>query len=411
MVTAERVPAAHVPRSPRRERRLRIAHVTATFPPYLAGTGNVVFHNARSLAQRGHSVTVYTAAHPNARDREEQSDAFEVRRLRPLLQLGNAPLIPGLMRLGRYDLIHLHYPFIFGAEMIRVTTWLKRQPYVVTYHNDLLSNGIKGGVFRAYDRLWGVSVMRGARRIFVPSLDSAPTSRLLGPITRTDPERLKELPNGVDTAALSPRPNDSAIRDRLGISHDAGVLIFVGRMDSAHSTKGGVPVLLEAVARLKETRPVVILVGDGDRAHEYATLAERLGIAGYTHFVGSIPNDGLSPYFAAADVAVQPSVDQEPFGMAAIEAMACGRPVITSDLPGARRVVTDTGGGLLARPGDPIDLANHIARLLSDQPLRERLAASGRRSVIARYDWGHIGSSLEDAYLDVLSDVELASAE
>ena len=97
--------------------------------------------------------------------------------------------------------------------------------------------------------------------------------------------------------------------------------------------------------------------------------------------------------------------------MAAIEAMACGRPVITSDLPGARRVVTDTGGGLLARPGDPIDLANHIARLLSDQPLRERLAASGRRSVIARYDWGHIGSSLEDAYLDVLSDVELASAE
>ena len=403
MVTAYTRTQTRVPSEPRKTYRLKIAHVTATFPPYLAGTGHVALHNARSLAHRGHDVTVYTAADPSARDAGDESEPFEVRRLRPVLRIGNAPLIPALMGLRPYDLIHLHYPFIFGAEMIRISSWLKDQPYVITYHNDLVSDGIKGALFRIYDHVWGPRVIHAARRVFVPSLDAAPTSRLLGPMTGTDPSALMELPNGVDTEVLSPGADGAAIRDRLAIPRDARVVIFVGRMDAAHGGKGGVPILLEAIARIDAGRPIAIFVGDGDRVREYVTLAERLRVREQTRFVGGIPNDGLAAYFAAADVAVQPSVGKEIFGMAAIEAMACGRPVITSDLPGARRVVTDTGGGMLARPGDPIDLAILIERLLSDPSLRLRLGAAGRRSVVARYDWDRIGSALEEAYLDVLS--------
>ncbi len=399
MITDRPRPSVPSASACRGRRPLKIAHVSATFPPYLAGTGNVALHNARSLARLGHAVTVYTAADPGARDGFE---AFEVRRLRPLAKVGNAPLIPGLLKLRRYDLVHLHYPFIFGAEMIRIGAWLRDQPYVITYHNDLLSNGIKGAMFQMYDRVSAPHVIRAARRIFVPSLDAAPTSPLLGPISRSDPGLLVELPNGVDTEVLSPHANGIPLRDRLGIPREARVLIFVGRMDAAHSGKGGVPILLEAMARIDDVRLMAILVGDGDRVADYAALAERLGVRGQTRFVGGIPNDALGPYFAAADVAVQPSVGKEIFGMAAIEAMSCGVPVITSDLPGARRVVTDTGGGMLARPGDPSDLATVIERLLSDASLRRQLAAAGRRSVVSRYDWDRIGSALEDAYLDVL---------
>jgi glycosyltransferase involved in cell wall biosynthesis len=403
VVTAEPPPATAVAQAPPDVRRLRIAHVTATFPPYLAGTGNVALHNARSLARRGHQVTVYTAADRGAGKTGRDAEPFELRRLRSLVRIGNAPFMPALMGLRPYDLVHLHYPFIFGAEIIGITSWLKRQPYVITYHNDLAADGIKGVMFDAYDLVWGGRVVRAARRIFVPSLDAAPSSPLLGPIVRAHPRLLTEVPNGVDTRVLSPGNEGAAIRDRLGIPRDAVVLIFVGRMDAAHDGKGGVPVLLEAMTRVKVVRPVAILVGDGDRVADYSALAARLGVGGQAHFVGSIPNDDLAPYFSAADIAVQPSIGKEIFGMAAIEAMACGRPVITSDLPGARRVVADTGGGLLARPGDPRDLAMCIERLVADPPLRRQLAAAGRRSVVDRYDWDHIGSALEEAYLEVLS--------
>jgi glycosyltransferase involved in cell wall biosynthesis len=107
--------------------------------------------------------------------------------------------------------------------------------------------------------------------------------------------------------------------------------------------------------------------------------------------------------YAAADVVVQPSQLFEPFGLVAVEAMACGRPVIASELPGVRRVVTDAGGGVLTPPGDPEALADAIDRLLEDGALRRRLADAGRIGVEQRYDAARTGPLLEATYRRALS--------
>lgn len=374
---------------------MRIAHVTPTYPPYLAGTGNVAMHNARELARLGHEVTVYTARTPGTLAHENGS--FHVRRLWPLLRIGNAPLLPGLSRLPRYDLVHLHYPFIFGAETVMLRRWLRGQPYVLTYHNDLISPGIKGGLFKGYEWALSPRIMRGALRVFVPAIDMATTSPILGPFLAAGSDQLEELPNGVDTTVLYPRDDGAAIRKQLGLDPDQPVLLFVGAMDAAHFPKIGVHVLIDAMASLNDPRVALVLVGDGDLLPRYAAQAERAGLTRQVHFVGRVDHDRLASYFAAADICVQPSV-YEPFGLVAVEAMACAKPVITADVSGTRRVVGDAGGGILFRAGDPTDLAAAIRRLVADPELQRRLGRAGLAAVEARYAWRRIGRLLVDAY-------------
>src|SRR5262245_47209165 len=115
---------------------LRVAHVVATFPPHWGGTGNVAFHNALELARRGLDVTVLTAAVPLGAWRDPPE--LRVRRLPTRFRLGNAPFAPGLLAaLARFDVVHLHWPFIFGAELVWLACRLGDVPYVVTYHHDL----------------------------------------------------------------------------------------------------------------------------------------------------------------------------------------------------------------------------------------------------------------------------------
>jgi glycosyltransferase involved in cell wall biosynthesis len=376
---------------------LRIAHVTATFPPYFAGTGNVAFHNARTLARRGHEVTVYTARLPGAADAEQ--GAFRVRRLRSLIRIGNAPLLPGLSRLHGYDLVHLHYPFIFGAELVWFVGQLRHQRYVVTYHNDLLATGLKEDLFRLYDFTWAGRVLKGARAIIVPALDWAQTSATLRRLLADGVEPVVEVPHGVDTDLFRPIANRRQLRPGLGIDDTSDpVALFVGRMDSAHESKGGVPVLLEAMTRLKTKDVRLVLAGGGDRIPAYRRLASRLGLDGRARFLGTVAPDDMPALYAASDIVVQPSVRFETFGLVALEAMACGIPVIASELPGARQVVRDAGGGVLVRPGDTTDLASKMDMLLNDSNLQLQLSSSGRAAAVTRYDWARIGTSLEAVY-------------
>ena len=379
---------------------MKIAHITATFPPYFGGTGNVALHNARSLAELGHEVTVYTArvrGSPN-----KHSNGFEVRRLRAAFRIGNAPLLPALLLLPQYDLVHLHYPFIFGAEQVLLLKRLKEQPYVLTYHNDLVAPGAKGALFDLYQRVWTSRVLNGASRVVVTNWDGAAGSPIVGPFVRRRPGRVTEIPNGVDTELFRPLAGGPA-RERLGLTPDSQVILFVGAMDGAHHPKGGVPVLLEAVARLRDRSVAVLLVGGGDRVSEYSALASSLGLANRFHFTGQIPHEEMPPVFAAADIVVQPSQLFEPFGLVAVEAMACGKPVIVSDLPGVRRVVAEAGGGLLARPGDAADLAAKIDLLLSDSNLRAELGSVGRSGVEAHFDSKQVGPMLVRIYEEVLT--------
>lgn len=378
---------------------MRIAHVVATFPPYLAGTGNVCFHNALELAQRGHQVTVFTA--DRFRLGYVYPDAIAVRHLPVLFRVGNAPFLPSLLRLGSFDVLHLHYPFFFGAEMVFLRSLVGRLPYVVTYHQDVLLPGALGIVTRLHHRALGQWILRQARIVLATSWDYARSSRLAS-LLRARSGRVHELPNGVDPTRFHPDLDAGPLRARYGVAPAAPIILLVGALDRPHYFKG-VPLLLEAFARLRHPRARLLIVGEGDLRGSYQQRAAQMGLGEQVVFCGRVSDDALPAHYAIADLLVLPSTTLgEAFGVVVLEAMASGKPVITSNLPGVRSVVTNGQDGLLVRPGDPDDLAEAIQTLLEDPGRRRAMGEQGRAKVEQRYTWQTIGGQLEEIYQRVV---------
>ena len=398
-------PALTVGQKPGETRRLRIAHVTATYPPYFGGTGNVACHNAVHLARRGHEVHVFTVDFTASRfgplpskAGPELSEGVTIHRASPALRFGNAPFAPDLLRgLDGFDLVHLHYPFYFGGEQVWRHCSRHGTPYLVTYHQDvLLARPLAHGV-RLHHRLLGERVLRAARLVGVTTRDYATTS-WLGNLRGL---QIEEIPNGVDTTRFRPGLDPTALRERYCRSADQPVVLFVGGLDRAHYFKG-IPVLLWALRELPDV--TLLIVGDGDLRPSYERQAREMGLSNRVHFAGRVANAQLPHYYALANVAVLPSTTRsEAFGLVLLEAMACGTPVVASRLPGVRTVVSEGVDGLLAEPGDPANLAVQIRTILAEPARATDMGAAGRRKVEERFDWSHIAARLEALYAETLT--------
>jgi glycosyltransferase involved in cell wall biosynthesis len=251
-------------------RPLRIAEVTATFPPYFGGMGNACLAFSVGLVREGAEVEVYTSRYPDIP--YEYPDGLTVHRLRPQFRYGNTPLILGLLRLKSVDVIHLHYPFYFGAEIIYMVSKLRKIPYAVTYQMDMVGTGLLRHMFALHKKLVLKRLMQGAASIYVSSIDYAVHSDLAG-IGKIQ-EKILEVPLGVDIERFTPMAADGRIAERLGIRPADRVIMFVGQLDRPHYFKG-VPVLLEAFSRLGRDNVKLVLIGDGDLRPEFPRLTSQ----------------------------------------------------------------------------------------------------------------------------------------
>lgn len=375
---------------------LRVAHVTPTFPPHGGGTGNVCFYQARELARLGHDVTVLTGQ-PHHNGSHTALDGVKVRYLPSALRLGNAPLTPHLAGMRGFDLLHLHLPFIFGAELTWLASLRSGCPYLVTYHMDLNASDFRWPLFETYRRTVLPLLLHNAALIMPTTMDYALQSDLKS-LLPDQRHRLLEVPNGVDTDLFRPGLDAACLRERYGLAESDRVILFVGCLDRAHYFKG-VSILLRALTRLPANNIKALIVGDGDLKESYMRQAGRLGLGNRVQFCGHVRQDELPAHYAVADCLVLPSTGPgEAFGLVLLEAMACSKPVIASALPGVRAVVSDGGDGLLVQPGSADDLAIKIRLLLDDRELCQRLGAQGRRKVVAHYAWPVIGRRLAAAY-------------
>lgn len=377
---------------------MKIAQVSATFPPYMGGTGNVCYHNSLELAKLGHEVTVITSRYPD--EEYEYSDSIKVVRFKPLFRLGNAPLIPKLMTLEKFDIVHLHYPFIFGSELILLNTIFKKSALVVTYHQDLIFNGLLSYPANIYNLVVSDRVFSRAKKILTPSLDHLFNSQVKY-IAEKRKAELLELPNGVDTKIFNPYIDCNDIRRMYNLV-DKKVVLFVGALDKAHHFKG-VTILIEAFSKIKLQETVLMVVGDGELKQNYQNLANKIGLSNRVVFTGRVSEHDLPKYYSISDLLVLPSISSsEVFGMVLIEAMACGKPVIATNLPGVRTVVDDGNNGYLIAPENVNDLASKIEYLLQNKDISKKFGEQGRKKVEKYYSWEKIGKKLERAYFEIL---------
>lgn len=379
---------------------MKIAQVSATFPPYLAGTGNVCYNYAKELARLGHDVTVFTSNYPFGSYNYDES--INIRRFKPLFQIGNAPIMPQITKISGYDVVHLHLPFIFGDALSYLLSKIRRTRFIVTYHNDVLFSGLKGFLSEIYTNTITKSMINNSSRMIVTSKDYF-NSSIINKFIKLSERRIIEIPNGVDINRFNPNICGDNIRKSYKLEN-SNIVLFVGALDKAHYFKG-VEYLLIAFSKIESNSMYLIVIGDGDLRDYYKKLSEKLGIAERILFVGRISEDELSKYYALSDLVVLPSIARgEAFGLVLLEAMASGKPVIASNLPGVRTVIDDSVNGYLVPPKDVEELASKISFLLENKNVKFLFGQEGRRKVEKRYAWDIIGKKLEGVYEEVLDE-------
>ncbi|MCC6763549.1 MAG: glycosyltransferase [Deltaproteobacteria bacterium] len=194
-----------------------------------------------------------------------------------------------------------------------------------------------------------------------------------------DPARIHLVPSGVDASRFAAGPEArTAARARFAIADGAWVLAAVGALEE----RKGHDVLFDALARDPDPRRVVLVAGDGTRASALRARITALGLTAGVRLLGGV--DDVAPVLAAADVLVMPS-RHEGLGVAALEGMAAGLPVIASRVGGLPEAIVDGETGLLVAPGDAAALAAALARLAADPGLARRLGAAGAARVASRF--------------------------
>lgn len=185
-------------------------------------------------------------------------------------------------------------------------------------------------------------------------------------------------PFGVDIDVFSPYPAAPT------------TILTIGMLKKMEH-KYGVDLLLKAFASLKASFPStelrLIIAGGGTRLHEYKTMSDKMGLNNYVEFLDWIPNSSASRFLNQCDIVVVPSRCQESFGVSAVEAMACGIPVVASNSGGLTEVIRDRVGGLLFETNNAKDLEQKLAELVLNPEQRKSLGENARAIVLDNYNW------------------------
>ena len=300
----------------------------------------------------------------------------------------------------RYDVAHAHYWLSGWAAHLLKRYW--DTPFVQMFHTTAhMKNAVAGIGEREVDLR-----LTTERRLIElsDSLIAANPDERADLIWRqhTPTDKVCTIPPGVDLDLFTPG-NRASARVELGLAPSESIILFVGRVDPIK----GIDTLLEATRILADqaaTPPTVLFVGgDLDAAGQpigpladVAARATTLGIDMCFRFVGSQPQDQLPRFYAAADVVAVPS-RYESFGLVAVEAMACGIPVVASRAGGLKFTVEEGVSGYLVPVRNPSALAATLGRILRDPMLRAELSV-GAQDCAQRFSWPSVAASIHHVY-------------
>ncbi len=300
-----------------------------------------------------------------------------------------------------YDLVHSHYWLSGLAGLALAATW--QVPHVSMFHTvEQLKHQRADRPESPTTRLRVEQERRialGADSIIVSTSDEA---ERLARLYHLCPDRLRVIPCGVDLRLFTPGRSSRPEPLRAALAPDGQpLLLFVGRLDPIK----GIDLLLESLACMRTPARLAIVGGNPPSDPEVArlrALAEALGIGERVWFPGAVPQRELPSYYRAADALVVTS-SYESFGLVAVEALACGTPVVAAHVGGLSSIVRHGENGLLVRWRSPEGFAEQLDALLEQPDLRRSLARGARRSVAA-FDWPRIGDRVRAVYADLAGE-------
>ncbi|MEI6622540.1 MAG: D-inositol-3-phosphate glycosyltransferase [Actinomycetes bacterium] len=422
------VPHGSIARGIHQPRRIAMLSVH-TSPLDQAGTGDAGGMNvylvelSRRLAAAGIKVDIFTRANRRGLDPVVQlTDGVLVRHLEsgPLqdMQKQDLPaqlcsLTAGVLRAeaarpqGWYDAIHSHYWLSGQVGLVASERW--NVPLIHSMHtmarvknNQLALGDDPEPKMRIIGEQQVVDV---SDRLIANTADEFDD---LVQLYDANPSQVSVVHPGVDLERFSPDSTTSA-RARLGLDPDLTLLLFVGRIQPLK----GPDVLIRATARLVADSPAlreklltVVCGGPSgagpERLDELRKLAADLGVADIIRFEPPACRDNLTDWYRAADLVCIPSYS-ESFGLVAVEAQACGTPVVAAAVGGLHTAVADGRSGILIDGHNPADWSATLTQLIAQPRLREALS-SGAREHASRFSWNTTASATIDVYRRAIAD-------
>ncbi len=367
---------------------------------YPGGVKDHITHLATELRGYGHTVRILTpATGPEARQVEygiyHLGWAAPLRVNGSIARIAVTPDVYGrirsLLQREQFDILHLHEPF---ASSLSLT--------VLNSAN--ASSAVHIGTFHAYARRGLTSTSEWAYSSAKPFLGRY-FRRLQGRIAVSVPARdfiahffpgdYRIISNGVDVARF--RPNVAPLPEFMDGKLN---ILYLGRIER----RKGAKYLLRAIPHIREHFPDTrfIIAGDGQLRSGFEKLVARAGWPDVV-FTGRVPAEKMAATYASAHVFCAPNTGGESQGVVLLEALATGRPVVASDIPGFRAVIRDHVDGILVPPRKHEELAWAICHLLGDEATRERLAAMGRLRA-EEFSWETVGGRIEAYYREVLGE-------
>jgi len=346
-----------------------------------------VWELAKRFDAAGHEVTVVTSTRGTSpRHFRERIGNIDIIRYAERFHFFEAPLIPHIAFKSltlEYDLMHVHGMSPTITDLGIVAGKFRKKPVVLTYHNDIESDygGRLGDIVRLIHHKASAPIVGLSDAVVTTTLSYGMSSPALSHLRH----RLIVIPVGVDPTIYGHiEPRDALVKGER--------VLFVGQLRAYK----GIVYLLDAIAEIKsEGHPVYLdIVGTGPSMSRLKEYSKSLAIDDVVTFWGHVDEDDLNNHYAKCDLLVLPSINRrEAFGIVQLEAMAAGRPVVATDIPGVREIAL-MGGGRLAKPEDAASLKKMIlASLHADAVDHVKY-----RQIAEAHSWDRIANKYLDLF-------------
>ncbi len=378
--------------------KLKICIVSAAYRPYPSGVSEHTHHLALALKELGQDVSILTTNFPKFRHLMQHSPE-EI----PVYRLGRAILVPlnysyatlpvgfklpsqvaNFLYSHNFDIVHCHG--LFWPEISYWALRYSRTTNLITF----LTAGFK---IRTRGRhLFRLLFHHQLKKIHGRIAISNRAKAAIHPYL---PGEYRIIPSGVNLRLFHPGydslPETKTVRPTI---------LFVGRLDK----RKGLELLIKALPLIQKDIPDIqlIVVGKGPMEKRCRSGVKKAGLQKVVQFAGAVKPDDLPRYYCSSNVFCAPTLGGETQGVVLLEAMACGTPVVASNIPGYDETVQDGKDGLLFPPGDIEALARSILRILNDKKLRTQIVEKGYKKV-KDYAWPVIARKTLAYYQDLLA--------
>lgn len=398
---------------------MKVLHVIQTLSTRFGGPVASLMALARHQANNGHEVTICTTNSdyprgtlPVQEHRPEIENGVSVWyhpvQFRPLVY--SEPLRKWInASIKKYSVVHVHGLYRFP---VTYAAWAARKagvPYIISPHGALdpfLYRRSRYSLLlkRLYEWLFDMPNLNGAAAINYATQDEMESARFLG---IDAPAAV--VPHGIDWRLYDQLPPRGCFRTHIGVEPDVPLVLFLGRINF----KKGIDLLVPAFARVVQSLPESRLAMVGPDNENFGPKVRRWckehGIAHRVHWVDHLEPDRVRMAYVDADVLVLPSYTEN-LGMVAVEAMACGCPVIVSDRIGIFPDILKSGAGLVTRL-DPEEIAEAMLSVLTGKSTARKMGTAGRRLAETRFAYDRIVAKVTRMYETAIQSSRSVSRE